>query len=433
MASDPAKAPQKLEQAARAQLTALEAVTLGRKRWHDRLVSGWAPVTALALVFLVYLAIVETSVCTYLWLQPLMKAVGFVCVLWWAGVLLARFVLRPWNAARAARYEADEVLAQVCAVADRHQARLSGKPWDDLVAQVAAVERAYGAPVGDLTAALKALAALDEKHLDKLRGGGAVEFANGFVKALAIALLVRAVFLEPFKIPSGSMLPTLEIGDQIFVNKFIYGVRLPFTNYVPFVVVRPPRRGDVIVFNNPVLPDKDFIKRVVGTPGDVLEFKGRDLYLNGTLVEASVEGPDAVWEQYPPRFASVADALKNWFVDDWERAEVTRLSEHLDGVPHAILYRPSGHTRDMRLTVPPGQVFVMGDNRDNSDDSRFGLGNPAGTGEVEFVPFGNIKGKATVIWLELGRGGLGSSLFGGTGFRTDRLFQPVTECPAPRP
>jgi signal peptidase I len=422
------KAPESksLGQAAMASLSEAEQKALSKLRWIERLKSLWAPVSVLALGFLVYLAIVETSVCTYLWLQPVMKGFGFLCVLSWAALVGLRYLWRSWEDRRLARHEAEELLSEVEGTANKHRAALKENVWDELVDRATTVAKDLPAASTEaLKASTRKLSDAHDKHLAKLKQSGWFETGSGLVKALAIALLVRTVFLEPFKIPSGSMLPTLEIGDQVFVNKFIYGVRLPFTNLVPFTLVRAPKKGDVIVFNNPVSPDKDYIKRIVAVGGDTLGFSGREIRVNGQVVAATLEAPNhTVWDQ---RYQMSSPRL--WTTDDWYLSESTLLKEKLDGVTHWILNDPSRpRDRDGDVKVPEGSVFVMGDNRDNSEDSRFGLG--GGSGNWEFVPHGHIKGKATVIWLALGRGGLLSGVFGGTGFRTDRLFLPMELCGA---
>ena len=398
----------------------MDAAALKKVRWLERAYSLWAPVTVFGLAFAIYLVIVESSVCTYLWLQPILKVFGFLCFVTWAVLVLLRLVVRPFKQLRHARHGAEELVDELDGLLKKHPAALKDKPKEEVLALR---EELLAASVGSDPAAINGAAdKLDkaiDKHLGNWRKGGAFDFGSGFVKALLVALLIRSVLLEPFKIPSGSMIPTLEIGDQIFVNKFIYGVRIPFTNFVPFQIVRSPRRGDVIVFNNPVDPDKDFVKRVVGIPGDKIEIVGRQVTINAVPLELTPEAdPFELWDQGGG--------------SNWNQVTASLSREKLDGVPHYTLHhRSASRVFDGNpITVPERSVFVMGDNRDNSEDSRYGLGK---SDHVEFVPYGSIKGKAMVIWLALGHGGLFSEIFGGTGLRTDRFFLPVTMCEAQPP
>jgi signal peptidase I len=432
--------PPTLAQVVFARLSPEEQQTLTKWRWHDRLVSLWAPVTVLALVFVGYLTIVESLVCTYLWLQPLMQGLGLLCFAWWVVLLVMRTPLaKTWNGAREARYRAEEILTEVEAIANK-KTFAREKAWDEVVEACVGQVKSFGKSADEVKAASRVLEQAYDKHLKKYKGG-LLDLGGGFVRALAIALAFRAVLLDPFKIPSGSMIPTLEVGDQIFVNKFIYGVRLPFTNYVPFVIVRPPKRGDVIVFNNPVRPEVDYIKRVVAVAGDTLEFTEEGLVINGALQPRELENEQyRFWEHNEVQvtsFDSLRYWISTWREDDWVDRPEALYRESFDGVPHLILDETNRRKSTLdkmparsSIKVPDGAVFVMGDNRNNSADSRFGLGVTNG---FEFVPYGSIKGKATVIWFSLAHGGFLSSIFGGTGIRYDRFFKPVTMCGAEAP
>ena len=193
------------------------------------------------------------------------------------------------------------------------------------------------------------------------------ETAHSFFPVLAVVWVLRSFLAEPFTIPSGSMLPSLEIGDYVLVNKFSYGVRLPVigTEILP---VGLPARGDVMVFKFPAQPSVNYIKRVVGLPGDRIESRGEVLFING------VEGKRELLSQEPA-------------IEPWQ--QVWR--ENLLGVTHRtreeIGREPTGG--DWSYTVPAGHYFMMGDNRDNSNDSRF-------WGPVaEHL----IVGKAFFIWM----------------------------------
>lgn len=410
-----------------AQRVSAAALSAIRKvRWQDRLTSLWAPVTVLAVVFLVYLIIVESADCSYFWLQPPMQGLAGLTFVWWLALIVARLVARGWNVLRVARLSAEELLTEVETGLSKKNIALKESKLNELITKAAALMEHLPGPLAPLKEATKHLDAAFAPY----RRGVILDFGSGFVKAVAIAMIVRSIFIEPFKIPSGSMIPTLEIGDQIFVNKFIYGVRIPFTNYVPFTIVRPPKRGDIVVFNNPMDLSVDYIKRVIGVAGDTIEFRGRDIIVNGQVLPTRESIANlTVHDQVSRSFSSPIAWVKDWFKsDDWGERHPSLHFEKIDGKEHYILYEDHiSSFSDGTLTVPPGNVFVMGDNRDHSADGRFGLGSGPGVNFV-FVPLGNIKGKATVIWLPLGHGGWFSSIFGGTGLRVERLFLPLTLC-----
>lgn len=216
------------------------------------------------------------------------------------------------------------------------------------------------------------------------------EYAEALLTAVLIALVIRAFAIEAFKIPSGSMLPTLSIGDHIFVNKFIYGLRVPFTKY-RILDVSEPRRGDVVVFMYPVDEGKDFIKRIVGLPGDRVRAEGEDLWVNDHKIP---KRPLTVSE-FPGDARRLV--VKNGsmrtipFVRGWR--DFSFHEEDLDQVEHLVQYENNLERLPFEAVVPEDQYLVMGDNRDNSADSR----------EWGFVPRENIKGKAMFVWLPVDR------------------------------
>ncbi len=207
-------------------------------------------------------------------------------------------------------------------------------------------------------------------HGEDAQPGAVFEFFRGLFPVIVAVFVVRSFLFEPFRIPSGSMIPTLHVGDFILVNKFSYGLRCPVGS-CKLVDTGEPKRGDVVVFKYPKDPSQDFIKRVIGTPGDQIRYAGKVLTVNGQTV--ALTGPDA-------------------YVYTDERGQVhdtERSVEDFGGVKHEILMEPESPPRDFEFTVPAGQYFMMGDNRDGSSDSRYW-----GT-----VPEANLKGRATVIWM----------------------------------
>jgi signal peptidase I len=217
-----------------------------------------------------------------------------------------------------------------------------------------------------------------------------LDWTAGLFPVILAVFLLRSFLFEPFKIPSGSMKPTLLVGDLILVNKFHYGVRLPVINK-KIVALNDPQRGDVMVFRYPQDPSTDYIKRVVGVPGDEISFRGQKLTVNGKLAELTPAGE---------------------FYDDDTRRYEKEFTEQLGPVQHHILINPqqtpffgtaesrqfpfhencSYSAEGVTCKVPPGHYFMMGDNRDNSQDSRY----------WGFVPDENIVGKAFFVWMNFG-------------------------------
>lgn len=209
------------------------------------------------------------------------------------------------------------------------------------------------------------------------------EWVGTFFPVLLVVFVLRSFVAEPFRIPSGSMLPTLYIGDFILVNKFTYGVRLPVANK-KIIPVNDPQRGDVVVFRFPRDPSINYIKRLVGLPGDEIEYRDKRLTINGEPVELQADGEfngDGAGE---PGFVA------------------RMLEEQLGDVNHKILWEPGGNARALKFTVPDGQYFVMGDNRDHSNDSRY----------WGFVDDELMVGKAFFIWFNWDGGDINWSRIG---------------------
>lgn len=197
-----------------------------------------------------------------------------------------------------------------------------------------------------------------------------IEYAKSFFPVLLIVLTLRSFLVEPFQIPTGSMIPTLEVGDFILVNKFAYGVRLPVIG-TKILEVDEPKRGEVMVFIPPHV-DQYYIKRVVGLPGDTIRYEDKNLYINGEMITKTFVGPITV-------DTSVGDLSG------------TLYSEVLGEVEHPAQFIDAAGNRRNRTTwiIPNGHYFMMGDNRDNSADSR----------EWGAVPESQIVGKAFAVWM----------------------------------
>lgn len=209
----------------------------------------------------------------------------------------------------------------------------------------------------------------------------AVEYAKSFFPVILIVFVIRSFIAEPFKIPSGSMMPTLLAGDYILVNKYTYGLRLPVLNTV-FLDISQPKRGDVAVFHFPPNPKIDYIKRIVGLPGDRIQYQNKRLTINGALLEVN----ELESEGYEMQGEGIIRSRQ--------------LTEYLGDIKHDILVhdvpnRYESNTIGEQLldgetiTVPEGKYFAMGDNRDNSSDGRV----------WGFVPDQNLVGKAFFIWF----------------------------------
>lgn len=214
-----------------------------------------------------------------------------------------------------------------------------------------------------------------------------IENVTSLGLALLIVFVIRSSVIEAFKIPSGSMIPTLLIGDHIFVNKFAYGFKIPFSDLItdhPIYVINrdPPQKGDIVVFMFPKDESIYYIKRVVGTPGDTVELRNKVLFINQKKVERDLLSAPVT----EPIFKTLDDPK-------YTASNLDLYTEHLNQVDHTIMIDKNSFMSENfgPITVPADRLFVMGDNRDFSNDSRY----------WGFVPMRNVKGKAIFIWLSI--------------------------------
>ncbi|KZB50965.1 S26 family signal peptidase [Thalassospira lucentensis] len=246
-----------------------------------------------------------------------------------------------------------------------------------------------------------------EKLVQKKKTGGLLDTLKTVFWAIVIALLVRTFAFEPFNIPSGSMIPTLLVGDYLFVSKFSYGYSkhsLPFS--VPLIPGRimssEPERGDVVVFKLPADPSQDYIKRVIGLPGDTVQVTNGRLLINGKTVER--------------------DRIEDYILTDGS-GQAIAVPQYIETLPNGKVHRileifgdqgPSDNTEP--FTVPEGHFFMMGDNRDNSADSR------AFPSRFRFVPIENLVGRAEFLFYSKDSS---QPIYDLGSIRFDRLFQGV--------
>lgn len=215
-----------------------------------------------------------------------------------------------------------------------------------------------------------------------------IEYSGSFFPVIAVVFFLRSFMYEPFKIPSSSMLPTLEIGDLILVNKYTYGIRLPIINKKA-ISINDPQRGDMVVFKYPRDPSLDYIKRVIGVGGDKVVYRNKQLTVNGEVAkyQPMPDYLDTERLSYSRQFLEKIGPVENRILND------DNAPSYVPN-PDPFLHRSmcSYNTDGFACTVPQGYYFMMGDNRDNSLDSRY----------WGFVPDEYIVGKAFFVWMNLG-------------------------------
>ena len=296
----------------------------------------------------------------------------------------------PFQRARALLEEADIVLEKNADVIRRD---LTAREQTQLKTDLDALRAQMAKKPFDEDAFVEALVRADgevDVRLGRFRKSEVREYVESILVAVAVAMALRAFVVEAFKIPSGSMIPTLQVGDHIFVNKFTYGPAIPFTKGRLWTHM-PPARGDVMVFAYPEQPEQDFIKRVIALPGDKLEAKGGHPIINGWEVPSCLVG----------EFTYTAPETGGKRAGDL-------FVEFLDDEAYLTLYeRDRSEPYQGPFYVKHGEVYVMVDNRNNSHDSRMWWGGQGGG-----VPFENVRGRALFVWLSVSDVGIDWSRLG---------------------
>jgi signal peptidase I len=225
-----------------------------------------------------------------------------------------------------------------------------------------------------------------------------VEYGASFFPVILPIFMLRSFLVEPFRIPSGSMIPTLLVGDFILVNKYAYGIRVPVINK-KVIEVGSPQRGDVFVFRYPLDTTQDYIKRVIGLPGDKIEYLNKTLTINGQPVPVTPAGDYVQGLDSLIRLSETINGKQHFMLNDPDKLQEP------GSIPHPLSENCQTSSKGFICLVPPGNYFAMGDNRDNSADSRV----------WGFVPEANIVGKAFFVWFHV------DSILPPKGIRFDRI------------
>jgi len=282
-----------------------------------------------------------------------------------------------WSKEARARNRAKQIISQTQALLSKNSTKISPESAAVVNKRISGAEMALtGGDTEEIIRRTSDLEGASRDYLSRFAKSKLRQNVEALVFAVGLALLIRTFVFQPFKIPSGSMIPTLLVGDHLLVSKFIYGTKIPFTDKI-VLPVEQIKRGDVIVFTYPNTehdPSKNniyYIKRVIGVPGDSIDLDGRQLVINGQKVPIEYSGT---------------------YTDERNGEQFDEYDEDLYGEVHRVIYRKGRDSTNKGSfipvgVVPEGYVFVMGDNRDNSQDSRF----------WGFVPVGNIAGKAFLI------------------------------------